>query len=281
MGQIKKCFMITPIGGNDSETRRLTNGLINAVIRPTVEDKGFEFHVSHEISESGSITRQIIQHLVHDELVIANLTNLNPNVMYELAVRHAARKPTVILASNETVLPFDIIDERTIFFKNDLAGGEELKPELENAISETMKVKSPDNPIYRFIDFNQIIKNPRVQDTDKLLLQKITEIEAKLSIISNSINNTTKRTIVEKAKNFREMIVQSDDENIRLEFFKRLEEIRNMVGVHGYTFDNTSKHNPYVKLVYENKMEEAVKLEISRLAKSMGLTYVTTSGQYN
>lgn len=273
--------MITPIGGNDSETRRLTNGLINAVIRPTVEDKGFEFHVSHEISESGSITRQIIQHLVHDELVIANLTNLNPNVMYELAVRHAARKPTVILASNETVLPFDIIDERTIFFKNDLAGGEELKPELENAISETMKVKSPDNPIYRFIDFNQIIKNPRVQDTDKLLLQKITEIEAKLSIISNSINNTTKRTIVEKAKNFREMIVQSDDENIRLEFFKRLEEIRNMVGVHGYTFDNTSKHNPYVKLVYENKMEEAVKLEISRLAKSMGLTYVTTSGQYN
>ncbi|MCH5508859.1 hypothetical protein [Pseudomonas syringae] len=177
----KKCFIVTPIGSDVSATRRAADGLINAVMRPVLEKLGFETFVAHEIASPGSITRQVIEHVVYDDLVIANLSELNPNVMYELAVRHCVGLPIVVLAEGGTRLPFDISDERTVFFQNDMFGVVDLAPRLEAAIAAAMLLGEPDNPVYRVTQTRVLRESVEPDDAQAFLIKKLDYIEAFIS----------------------------------------------------------------------------------------------------
>ena len=179
-----KCFIVTPIGSDNSQTRRSTDGLIKAAIRPVLSDLGYDATASHEMSQPGSITGQVIERLLSDELVVVNLTELNPNVMYELAVRHAVRLPVVVIAECGTQLPFDISDERTIFFTDDMAGVEELKVKLRDTIAATAKDSEPDNPVYRVAKSKVMKDIAATDDTQKYILDRLETIESALSRLS-------------------------------------------------------------------------------------------------
>ena len=133
----KKCFFITPIGKENDQVRRDADGLMDEIICPALTHMGFlpeNIYVSHKISEPGEIDYQIVRHLFDDDLVIANLTGTNANVMYELAIRHFLGTPLILIALNGTRLPFDVLRQRTVFFDNDIAGAFKLKSNLIDVI---------------------------------------------------------------------------------------------------------------------------------------------------
>lgn len=189
----KKCFIISPLGSDDSETRRKADGLINSVLKPVLMEAGYKVIAPHEIDTTGSITRQVIQHLLEDELVIANLTELNPNVMYELAVRHAKRLPVVCLVERGTKLPFDIATERTIFYDNDMAGVEILKPKLTKAIMEAVEEVDPDNPIYRVVNDSIMREVTAKDDAQSYILKRLDEITFQINRLRHSADENDYR----------------------------------------------------------------------------------------
>ena len=178
---MKKCFIITPIGDDYTDTRRATDGLLKSVIQPVLSKLSFEIEVSHQMTKPGSITNQVINCILNYDLVIANLSGLNPNVMYELAVRHATRKPLVSIAEKSTILPFDISDERTIFFINDMAGCEELKPILAETVKKAMEDIEPDNPIYRVAKENLMKQQIKTGDVQEYILSRLDKIETSIN----------------------------------------------------------------------------------------------------
>lgn len=159
----RRCFIITPIGSESDPIRRHIDGIINAAIRPALESN-YIIEVAHKISEPGTITKQIINEIYNDDLVIANLTNNNPNVMYELAFRHSLGKPVILIAEKGTPLPSDIIMERTIFYQNDAQGIIDLREDLKSAEASIDFTKKT-SPIYSIL--HEVDKDAKIVELSR------------------------------------------------------------------------------------------------------------------
>lgn len=175
----QRCFVITPIGVDDSKERRSADGVYETALRPVLREMGYRVSCPREMSDPGAITNQIVERLVEDDLVVANLTGLNPNVMYELAVRHAVRKPVVVVVEVGTRLPFDIAADRALYYVDDMLGVEELRPRLREAVVAAQLTVSPDNPIYRGIATG-LIRKADMPDVDRLVVESLGRIEGAL-----------------------------------------------------------------------------------------------------
>ena len=108
------CFVIAPIGADGSDVRTRSDQVLRHIIAPAAKECGYDTIRADQISEPGLITSQVIQHIVEDPLVIADLTGHNPNVFYELAVRHALKKPVVQIIDTWESIPFDVAASRMV-----------------------------------------------------------------------------------------------------------------------------------------------------------------------
>jgi hypothetical protein len=139
-----RVFVACPIGSDDSEDRRRSDQLLKHIISPVAEDLSYQVTRADKIAEPGRITLQIATELGSSDVVIVDLTTLNPNVMYELGARQGLGRPYILMAAEGQVLPFDLLDFRTIFYKLDLDGVEDaranLKSQLESALSDKSSI---------------------------------------------------------------------------------------------------------------------------------------------
>ena len=215
------CFIITPIGGSGTPTRRKIDGIINEVIEPVLSEIGYRVEVSHRINDSGSVTNAIIKKVYESELVIANLTGNNPNVMYEVALRHASAKPIIHITESISDLPFDINDQRTIEYTDDMAGAFQLKSDLQAMIEGIEVNVLVSNPVTVALEKKNLVNIPDSASKDFgdmlfLLHDDMMQLKKDLAVVKERDNRveytkTKKQPILAVGHNPSESKLSSDN----------------------------------------------------------------------
>jgi hypothetical protein len=152
------CFVVTPIGEDDSDQRKHANMVLKSVIEPVVTELGLRALRADQIDRAGLITKQIFECLAHARVCVADLSFNNPNAFYELGVRHMCKLPTVQIIRKGDRIPFDVSQGRTI--KIDMTDVYSVMESVESAKRELRQhlkaalaadYKGEDNPINTYL----------------------------------------------------------------------------------------------------------------------------------
>lgn len=191
MEREKVCFVIAPIGAEGSADRLRSDQVLKHIIGPSVRECGYEPVRADHISEPGLITSQVIQHIVEDPLVIADLTGRNPNVFYELALRHAIKKPIVQIIHATETIPFDVAASRTVHVDHrDLDSVAKAKEEIVKQIHHVEKnPEDVDTPISVAVELQSLRKsdNP-LEKSYAEILAMLTDIRSGMSDMREGVH---------------------------------------------------------------------------------------------
>lgn len=183
----KICFVIMGYGKKTDPTLGKTFDLdktYHNIIKPAVITAGYECVRGDEVQESGLIDRSMYGLLIYSDLVIADITTFNPNAIYELGIRHAAKPfSTIVMKEKDGNIPFDINHNKTFTYSHmgeDISATEAARCQeaLTSLILSIEKAHQVDSPLFQYI---QSVK-PYVLPEDEYI-QLIKELAEKEKLI--------------------------------------------------------------------------------------------------
>jgi len=220
---IRNCFVIMGFGEKPCpKTQRTINLDItyNKLIKPTMAKLGIECTRSDEVISNKSIDGDLFELLYKSDLVIADISTLNSNAIYELGIRHALKPyATIIIAEDGASLPFDINHLKIHKYKHN--GLSILKSEITKLSNKLMNVikyinsqNNPDidSPLYTFLD----IKPP--SETDEHFQEKFSNksqtSDSIYKLISMAQDLKNKKKFSQAEDYFRKALELTNDEYI-------------------------------------------------------------------
>lgn len=234
MTEKQNCFVICPIGEEGSDERVHSDLVLKHIITPVLEPLGFEATRADDITSPGIITNQIIDLLIEAPLVIADLTGENPNVYYELAVRHAISKPCIHIIKTGQPIPFDNSGVRATTYDFRVDYADKAREALKNQILSVTKGKhQPDNPITtakRYYQLKKKITSPEDISVNDVLL---------------GIANTLTNSMNEMRKDINE--VRRDINEVRGTYPRENSEVRPLIDPSGNLLNNPQTKTKYLR----------------------------------
>lgn len=209
----KRCFVVMGFGTKTDyiNGRKLDlNKSYRLLIKPVVESKGLLCVRADEITHTGSIDVQMYRELLQADLVIADLSTLNANALYELGVRHALRPfTTIVISEDKLMYPFDLNHILIHSYQHlgdaiDYEEVERFRGTLGNVIQQVLDKTEPDSPVYTYL--NSLIP-PKLQVEIEKAVEKashdspIKEIGKALSLIIQEAEDALEVKDYTKAKN--------------------------------------------------------------------------------
>ena len=131
--------------------------LYRDIIRPAIEELGFECHRLDDLMTSGSIWHKtMFAAIISSDVMIADITSGNANVFYELGIRHALRRGRTILISAGGKQSANISLLPVLFYQSDEAGrltesaANDLRSQLQSFVRQSQPTTAGDSPIFEF-----------------------------------------------------------------------------------------------------------------------------------
>jgi hypothetical protein len=148
-GAKKSCFVIMPF----KKGRKLQD-VYKFSIEPAVRAAGLDCVRADAIPKAGLVLEHILKAAYDADVVIADITENNANVMYELGLAHGFAKPVIMLSQDISKAPFDLKTYRIIHYGTTYGADTKLRQDIQSALEATLR--SPDaenrsNPVRLFI----------------------------------------------------------------------------------------------------------------------------------
>lgn len=181
----KVCGIVMPISEIDGCPESHWADVL-AIITNAVEDAGFEANIVSNADDVGIIQKRIIQNLYDNPIVVCDVSGKNPNVMFELGMRLAFDKPTVIVKDEKTDYSFDTSPIEHLEYPRDLRFSRivDFKRKLADKVLATYS-KSQSDP-----DYTAFLKHFGEFKVAKIDKKEVTEQQyllEELKTIKNSI----------------------------------------------------------------------------------------------
>jgi len=184
-----------------------------AILKDVITSADFEPNLVSDADDIGIIQRRIIQNLYNNEIIVCDVSAKNPNVMFELGMRLAFDKPTIIIKDDKTDYTFDtsviehLVYPRDLRFTKILDFKENLKKKIEGTYQ-----KSKDDPKYstflkNFGQYKIAHLEEREVSSNEYILSTLNEIRTEISQLNNKNNLATESSYL-AARNFRNSIIE-------------------------------------------------------------------------
>lgn len=195
MASKKTCFVITGFGPKpDHETGRILDldKTFEHLIKPVFDELTINCFRAKEIRHSGTIDVPMYEWIYKADVVVADVSTLNSNALYELGVRHALRpNTTIVISEDQTQYPFDL--NHTVISKYEHLGKDigateaiRFKKELKLLVQAVLKNKRNDSPVYTYLPK---LKPPVFSDNELELITEKPKNQVSLSELINDAEN--------------------------------------------------------------------------------------------
>lgn len=147
-----KCGLVMPISAFD-ECAEQHWADVRGILTAAIENAGFQANLVSDADDVGIIQKRIIQNLYDNPIVVCDVSGKNPNVMFELGIRLAFDKPTIIVKDNVTTYSFDTAPIEHLEYPRDLRFNNivTFKNELRDKIVGTHKKATEDDSYTTFL----------------------------------------------------------------------------------------------------------------------------------
>lgn len=155
------CFVIMPFGEKPDIDGKLVDfdEIYDFIIKPVIENRLKMTCIRcDKIDNAGWIHKDMLEHIIFDDIVIVDITTLNPNVFYELGIRHALRPAITILIQKEgTTIPFNIRGLRIIDYDLSIGKANKAQDQIEKFIRNGIQNQQNDSIVYEVFPLLKVI----------------------------------------------------------------------------------------------------------------------------